>query len=701
MKRLLTFLIITFAASYGLKAQHFSQIDSLNSALHNVSDTDKVELLNQLAWEYRKSHPDSTIMFSERAMILARKFEMKGSIAKPLNYMGVAYHYKGDHVKSFDYYNMAMEAAIEHNDSVQYAHALNNLGRLFLTQGDFVKSYDYYFTALKIFDRLNDKDGLSYCYKSLSELYQTQDNYKKALEMSEKALDIRLASENISGQISMFIELAQIQEKDGNYDKAFDYYLQGKVKAESIDDIINIANINIGISTLYYNQRKYDEALIFAEKAAQMTSESKNMDLVSRLGIQLGKIYFSEKKYSLAQSYFQQVLDMASKSKDLIIQQDAYYYLAEICNINSNTRCAYENYKQYTEVRQALNSAEVARLIERAESRLEIEKRDKKNEVLTANQIKDQALIDRQRTYNIALVIIVAAILIILINLWVTSRKRRYANEKLRLKNAHIARQQEEISEQNDMINAQNKVLYKHNKDLAELNNEKDTLMNIVAHDLKSPFNRIKGIGELLSLTELSEEQRSYVSILKSISQSGIDLIRDLLDVNAFESDKRKPEISKVDIYSLLLEKMKAFYADAKSKQIDLKMEGGESQVFITSDKVYLSRILDNLISNAIKFSDPGHPVILKVGQVEGHVYISIKDFGQGFSDDDKQDIYKKFTKLSAKPTAGESSNGLGLAIVKTLVDRLEAEIELHTELDKGSEFVIKFPSVVMAYQNS
>ncbi|MBL6448188.1 tetratricopeptide repeat-containing sensor histidine kinase [Fulvivirga sp. 29W222] len=695
MKRLIIIIALSLSSIPSVVGQNISQIDSLYSALKRVKGVEQIDIYNALAWEYRKSHPDSTVYFSNKAIGLTKILKFEGKIAKSLNYIGVAYHYKGDQVKSFDYYNLAVEAAIRHNDSSQYAHSLNNLGRLFSTQGDFVKSYDYYFTALEIFERLNDKEGLSYCYKSLSELYQTQNNYKKALEMSQKALEIRLGTDNIPGQVSMLLEMAQIQEHNKNYEKAFDYYLQAKVKAESIDDFINIANINIGISHLYYIQHKFPEALIFAQKASNMAGNTGNLNLLSRIDTQLGKVYFIEENFDKARHYFSKVLETASRSRELMIQLDAYYYLAEICEQKGDVNCAYENFQRYAEVKQALNNAEMARAIERSEARLEIEKRDKENELLLANQARDQAVIDRQRTYNVTLVVIVVAIFALVINLWVTSRKRRRANEKLHQKNIHIARQQEEIREQNDMINAQNKVLHKHNQDLAELNNEKDTLMNIVAHDLKSPFNRIKGIGELLLLSGLTAEQRNYVKLLKSISQSGIDLIRDLLDVNAFEFDKRKPEISKVDIYSLLLDKVKGFYADAKSKQIELRLEGGESQIFINSDKVYLSRVLDNLISNAIKFSDPGNPVILSVGRTENYTFISVKDFGQGFTEEDKQNIYKKFTKLSAQPTAGESSNGLGLAIVKTLVDRLEAEIELKTEIDKGSEFIIKFPSKI------
>jgi signal transduction histidine kinase len=107
-----------------------------------------------------------------------------------------------------------------------------------------------------------------------------------------------------------------------------------------------------------------------------------------------------------------------------------------------------------------------------------------------------------------------------------------------------------------------------------------------------------------------------------------------------------------------------------------------------------LSRIVDNLLTNAIKFSNRNASVEIAAGTSNNLIWISIKDQGQGFSEKDKRDLFQKFKRLSAKPTAGESSNGLGLAIVKTLVDRMKGTIELVSEKGKGSEFIIHLPLV-------
>ncbi|MTI21111.1 tetratricopeptide repeat protein [Fulvivirga sp. RKSG066] len=691
MKKVIFLCLSLVTVSELALAQNYSYIDSLMRELRVSEGVDRAELYLNIAWEYRKSHPDSTIYYSEKALELTEQLGSKYK-AQALNYKGVAYHYMGNSLKSFEYYNQAIDQALKTKDSIQYAHALNSLGRLYLTQGDFVNAYNNYFAALEVFRKKQDVQGLGYSYKSLAELYQTQGNYKKALEMSQRTLDIRLETGNVHGQISILLEIALIHKALGNFDKSFDFYLQSKIKAESINDKINIAIINRGIAELYYDEELMDEALIFAEKAYSAAANTQNLNLLGGILLQLGKVHYKQNNLKTSLDYLNQAVEVAQKSQEMAILRDGHYFLAKIYEQQSNYSLAYEHYQQYAEIEKRLSSADVARTIERFESRIEIDQKDQQNELLIANQAKDQAIIGRQRVQNIALLIVALVLLALGVNIYITSRRRKRANVRLYEKNIRIAQQREEITAQNEQISKQNEKLKKRNDQLAEINNEKNTLMNIVAHDLKSPFNRIKGLIELLRLSRPNDEQKNYINLLDDIAQNGTDLIRDLLDVNSFEEDSRKPIITKIDIHNILLEKTKLFYAEGKSKGIEIRTPSVESHLFFRSDKIYLSRILDNLISNAIKFSYNDSVVILNAGATQDHAFVSIKDQGPGFSEEDKEHLFVKFRKLSARPTAGESSNGLGLAIVKTLVDRLDGEIELISRPGKGSEFIIKFP---------
>ena len=152
------------------------------------------------------------------------------------------------------------------------------------------------------------------------------------------------------------------------------------------------------------------------------------------------------------------------------------------------------------------------------------------------------------------------------------------------------------------------------------------------------------------------------------------------------------PNYTTFEISEFLLRKVNAYQPAAEAKSIHLHITRIENEeVYLDAD--YLGRIVDNLLTNAIKFSSRNSTVDVAAGKSNDQIWISIKDKGQGFSDKDKRDLFQKFKKLSSQPTAGESSNGLGLAIVKTLVDRMKGTIELISEKGKGSEFIICVPA--------
>ena len=266
------------------------------------------------------------------------------------------------------------------------------------------------------------------------------------------------------------------------------------------------------------------------------------------------------------------------------------------------------------------------------------------------------------------------------------SRKRRRVNQKLAIQNRQIVQQRAEIEHQNE-------ILSKRNHQLSELNHEKDTLMNIVAHDLKSPLNRIFGLVRILEMTgEPSPAQREYLKLIKNSTKAGSDLITDLLDVNSFSESGNVPKIAPVKLEELLTEKIESLSSASEAKHIQLELRYNLPREFAT-DLDYVGRIVDNLLTNAIKFSKPNRTVHIDGSYVHKSVRFSVRDHGPGFTEQDKQFLFQRFKKLSARPTAGESSNGLGLAIVKTLVDRLGGTIELVSEPGKGSEFIVTIPS--------
>ena len=683
-KRIILLLFVVFCSLRGV-SQNIHLIDSLRGKVATTEGIAKYTLLNDLAWEYRSAYPDSTVIYAQRAYDLGRQLNLTFGLAEPLNFIGVAYNNKGDKIKAYEFYDEALKVSTLQNDSLQRAFCNNNLGRLFFEQGVLSRAYDYFVQAQALFEDINDPSGLAYTYQSLARLQKSQRDYIKAENNYLKANKIRVSLGNIPDITSAYIQTGRFYQEINQDEKALLYLHRADSSASSIQDEINLAESKIYLSKSYLNQGRLQEAQAVCADGLKVIMQKNNVRMQPPAYLTMGQIKLAANDFTEARKNFDLALAIASKAKDLSFKMESHFQLWKLADKQNNKNATLQNLNQYLILKDSIKDLDLARQVERLQFAIEIERKERENELLKLDQAKTEAIIKQQRLQNIILIIIIVFVSILGFVQWRNSKKRNEINEKLAQQNQFIQNQRQEIVDQNEKLS-------RRNQQLSDINHEKDTLMGIVAHDLKSPLNRIKGIADLMEFEGgLTNEHETYVKMTKDATQAGLDLIKDLLDVHMLEENVI-PNYSNFDISSFLLEKTNAFIPAAEAKNIHLHISKVESEeIYLDAD--YLSRIIDNLITNSIKFSNKNSSIEIAAVRCNGTLEISVKDQGPGFSEKDKLQLFQKFKRLSARPTAGESSNGLGLAIVKTLVDRMKGSIELVSDQGKGSHFIIKFPT--------
>jgi len=233
------------------------------------------------------------------------------------------------------------------------------------------------------------------------------------------------------------------------------------------------------------------------------------------------------------------------------------------------------------------------------------------------------------------------------------------------------------------------------NEKLVDLNREKDGLINVVAHDLRSPLSSIVGFVDLIKAeNNLNQNQNEYLNFISSVINDGMLFIGDLLDVHAFEYENSKLRVTSINIHDFLSDWIKKFEHELKRKNQRLELNMDIANNHFGTDPSLLSRLLNNLVSNAIKFSPNDTSIYVTLEESDISLIIRVKDEGPGISQEDQKKMFKRFQRLSAMPTGGESSNGLGLSIVKTIVERLRGQITVRSEMRMGTEFTITLPKV-------
>jgi len=254
--------------------------------------------------------------------------------------------------------------------------------------------------------------------------------------------------------------------------------------------------------------------------------------------------------------------------------------------------------------------------------------------------------------------------------------------------------QKNEIEKQQKSIALKNEQLEKRNEHLVSLDEEKNNLIKILAHDLRTPINHVQGLAQvfLLSNPQITDDQKY---IMQSIVDSSLRLnkmISNILDIDAVENSRVTIIEEEVAIGTLIQKVMRSFEKTAAKKNIELTMSGDDAALTIRGDSLFLIQIFENLLSNAIKFSEKGKKVEAKISIHGPNVRVSIIDQGPGLSEEDQLLLFKKFQRLSAHPTDGEKSTGLGLSIVKKYVELMSGRVWCESEPGKGAAFNVEFP---------
>jgi len=229
---------------------------------------------------------------------------------------------------------------------------------------------------------------------------------------------------------------------------------------------------------------------------------------------------------------------------------------------------------------------------------------------------------------------------------------------------------------------------------LRELNDEKNEFMGIVAHDLRSPLGTINGFAELLldDATMARPEVEDSARRIRDTATRMAEMVQNLLDANRIERGEMELKLAPTDLGALVASVVEAQRPRALAKSQTLRLESLTGPVPAVIDPSVTIQVIENLVSNAVKYSPPGKNIFVRLMQPAEAIRCEVQDEGPGLSAEDQKKLFGKFARLSAKPTGGEHSTGLGLSIVKKMVEAMNGRVWCESELGKGATFVVQFP---------
>lgn len=257
---------------------------------------------------------------------------------------------------------------------------------------------------------------------------------------------------------------------------------------------------------------------------------------------------------------------------------------------------------------------------------------------------------------------------------------------------ANLECRNEQLHEKNLQIERQATDLARANKNLDALHRDKDEFIGITVHDLKNPLSSVIGFAELLqSDSQLSSENRDFANCITLSSKSMLEQVEDLLKLTELEAPT-VPTLKTVDARVIVQCVAHQYSFQARSKHISISLDQPETRAYVETNETWLISAVQNLVSNAIKYSPANSKVSIRLTKSDEEVEIAVQDQGQGISIEEQDRLFRKFERLTPRPTAGESSSGLGLYLVRQMILKMGGRVWCESKLGSGSTFHLSVP---------
>ncbi|RMH74187.1 MAG: tetratricopeptide repeat protein [Gemmatimonadetes bacterium] len=500
--------------------------------------------------------------------------------------------------------------------------------------------------------------------------YAGQFANDRAIEFFLKSLSLDEKHNNLQGMVSAYVNLGKAYQMQQDYHTSLEFLEKALQIQMKLDDPRLLPHIYRNLGVTYQSLGDYDRALEYFQKELNLQEHLDSAESLATLFNNIGALYALKGDYDVG-------LDYQLKALEIWQQQGNQQGIA-MCYINLGSGCRiqgkFEQALEYLHWGLDLAKKTGAKNWERiAYNNLFLLQETLEN-YREALEYHKHLLALEQELFNLEK------------NRHITSIELQYKTEKrereaeiYRLKNVELASALER---------------------LRRLNAEKNDFLEIVSHDLKNPLSYLIGISDLVTSYSVNtfskEDLLAYFPRIRRTANRMLNLVTNLLDVNRLENGDVQFTLEPVNMQLVVLEVLSNYNAAADSKKIMLEFESPVHTLYAYADKSAVDQVLDNLISNAIKYSYGGTRVCIELLDRDDYIRCTVRDQGQGLSEADLQQVFTKYTRLSAQPTDGEHSSGLGLSIVKRLVDEMNGTVWVESEgPEKGATFGFDLPKAV------
>jgi len=689
MKQCITLASVLFVL-FGFSQTN--RIDSLTVKLaYQKQDSIKVETSTHLIQAlYFNEQYNKALVYIDQTEKLAKQIDYNKGKADVFYYKALIYTKKDDYYNAINAFSKALSYYKEIDFRLGIAKVNNRIGLLEIKRGNYSTGLKNSLSAIDVLEKNNLANELSYAYNNLAEAYSKTRQLNKALEFNLKAMRVREDLRDTLGLIETNQNLANIYSNNKQHRKSIRYYENIlDLKSSKLDKNLK-AEILPSIGSEYLHLKNYEKAAEYLVDGLKLNRSIKNNDGIVRALNSVGQLNLEKGNLRLARIQANEANSIAKRTNNREQLLKNYYLQKEIDSAKRNFQNAFFWQSKYYELKDELDN-------ENRENFLEIMDNSGSQDIELSERVASPSLesvenkeVPEEKNQASIIPYVLGGILFIAIAVIVFLLLFREKNlddnpESETRSDLKLINERDKLLKQN--INYAEQV-----KNLEEVNGIKDRLFSIVSHDLKDSVSSIKAFLDLIKEGNISEQEfRNLIPELSENADNAMELLFNLLNWSKSQMQNLEPKAEKFNIEEVFNNKVSLI--EQKAQQKGVEIQNNSHRDYIYADRSMIEIVVQNLLTNAVKFTKAGDTISISNSDNYGKALITVADTGVGIS---KKDIDKLFKDgdFTTTGTSNEKGTGLGLTICKQLVELNNGKIWVESQVGVGTTFYVELPKM-------
>lgn len=563
--------------------------------------------------------------------------------------------------KSIQLTEAALQLSKQEKNIALGAKCLSQLALYYMITGQIQKSTTYSNEALHYYESIDDALGLANVKYTLAGVHYKTNNYHLGLIYFVDALKIYKQHDDYFNQSRAEKSIGTIYEYIGDEVNAFSFYKRAIKNAKRIQDENLESNVYNNLSGLLLKSKKYKFAQQLIDRSIELKAKTNDVRGSAYAYYGKGKVYLKLHDFDSAFYYLNQALTIHEKMGDVM-------GLAMVCNKLGQL------YYDYNDLDKALYFANKGLQITKVQN-------------ITMINIKLYKLF-----YLIHKKLNNATLALKYLELFDEEKAAVLNSQTINvIENYDLLLKMKKLEQDAQLAKERQEILNKKNEDELNLIRSRQDFLSVMSHEIRTPLNAITTIIPLLK-EQVSEEGQALVDNLKFASNNLINIVNDVLNFSKLDSNKEALNLVPVSLEKLSKNIVNVYNKVAVDKGISLVLNMDiDVKVNHLLDETKYTQVLNNLLSNAIKFTDKGSVKLnistLKSLETQDELLFEIIDTGEGIKEENLDEIFVSFSQIKPVLTRKQGGTGLGLAIVKKILELVNSEVKVKSQLGVGSTF--------------